>query len=172
MRTLLFVLALALFEPAFCNAQTTTSEYQEYPVTGPEIWSLKGSSYEIEGTGLLEGKVFIVRAIVAHMPSEADRPDALNIAQFALVQGYRTNAQHFRFLDQFAVVDMQNVGVALIYKKSDASVAGYRFMFNSQEVLGSEYAEGTMNLPSFYSKEPLSLDLARNLPTDPGGNRR
>jgi len=163
MRSVSIVLLVLLIAPAVSNSQTTTSEYQESPVTGPETWSLKGFNYIVEGTGLLEGKIFIVRAIVDHVPSAADRSDAINIAQFALVQGYRANSQRFRFLDQFAEVDMGHIGVALIYRKSDVSATGFRFMFTDAEILGKDYTEGKIDLPASYSKEPSDLELAKTV---------
>ncbi|MDC7223323.1 MAG: hypothetical protein PQJ60_06245 [Spirochaetales bacterium] len=143
---------------SFLFCQTQTSEFSEQALTGREIWQLGDQSFQIEGTGLLEGRIFIVRVLYDEMPSQENYDDALKIAQFALVKGYRNNAKNFRFLDQFSEVSMEHIGVALIYQNGLKST-GYRFMFQTEEVLGEKYKEGIIEIPhdltSDYSVEAM-----------------
>ena len=127
-------------------SQTLTSEYQEDILTVQEAWKMGDKTYIIESTALLEGKVFIVKVLWDEIPSERDINDAKRVAQFALVKGYRNNAKNLRFLDQFSEVDMNSIGIALIYK-SAIETTGYRFMFDSDEILGNKYSEGYIETP-------------------------
>ena len=151
---------LFLLFPICLYSQTVTSEFSEQPVTMNEIWIMDDTSYKIEGTGLLEGKVFIVRALWDRMPGETDYNEALRIAQFALVKGYRNNAKGIRFYDQFAQVDMEHIGVALIYKDTFED-KGYRFMFSTDDVLGENLTEGEI-APPLALKDEISISNLGN----------
>lgn len=134
------------------NAQTRTSEYSEEILTVPETWRMGSQKYNIEATSILEGSVFIVKVLWDETPTEEHREHAINVAQFALVKGYRNNAKSLRFVNQFAEVSMDHIGVALI-NKNELGDTGYRFMFNTEEVLGKEFKEGIISDPKYLEKE-------------------
>lgn len=107
----------------------------------------KDNIYSIEGTSLLGGQIVIVRALWDEIPDESHRSQALYIARFAIVKGYRLNAENLLTSVGFANVSKDYIGVALIHKKEDGTSAGFRYMFKTEEVLGSYYKEEPVPLP-------------------------
>lgn len=115
-------------------------------------------TYFIEGTSIVGFSMMTVRVLCDYVPSEENYDDALRVAQFALVKGYRNNAHNLRYFNGFPEISTEYIGVALI-NKTETNTVGYRFMFTTDEVLVDGMEEGTIPLPQNLEDEEDIVNL-------------
>ena len=143
MKHVVFALAFLLFCSA-CrrtpSAQTRTTRNPEIPITGPEVWDINGTAYQIEGTSwLLMGNgrsLFVIKAIVEFTPSASHRPVAAQLAKYATDNGY-TDKMKGRTWQGRPVPYSGSIGVTLCQTRGLGSAhvfAGYRYNFDNEEL--------------------------------------
>jgi hypothetical protein len=120
--------------------QTQTSSNPESPITGPEVWSVSATNYDIQGTALLtmgNGQtLFIIKALCNFVPDKTHRPVARSLAKYAVDHGYLKKVKQSWWNgtpQQFSGA----VGVALMQKsRGDFSApnSGYRYSFTVAEL--------------------------------------
>jgi hypothetical protein len=120
--------------------QTQTSPNPESPITGPEVWSISGTNYDIQGTALLtmgNGQtLFVIKALCDFVPDNTYKPVAWLLAKYAVDHGYHKKVKQSWWNgmpQQFS----GSVGVALMHKShGDSSLpnSGYRYSFPLAEL--------------------------------------
>ncbi len=120
--------------------QTQTSSNPESPITGPEVWRLSATNYDIQGTALLtmgNGQtLFVIKALCDFVPDKTHKPVAYLLAKYAVDRGYLKKVKQSWWNgtpQQFS----GTVGVALMQKShgdSSAPNSGYRYSFTVAEL--------------------------------------
>src|ERR1035437_6136684 len=130
--------------------QTQTSPNPEAPITGPEVWNVNGTKFNIEGTALLvmgNGQtLFIVKALCDFAPDQTHRPLALAITKYAVDNGYPSKVKESSWNGK-PTPPSDGIGVALFQKQTMGSVAmssGCRYSFGINE-LKVENSEQTVH---------------------------
>ena len=119
---------------------TQTSNNPEAPVTGPEIWNVNGTNFNIEGTACLvmgNGQtLFVVKAITDFAPGAADQPIARALAKYAVDNGYPGKVKQ-SYGNGKPTPFSGGIGVALFRKQgvgSMAVAAEWKYHFTVKEL--------------------------------------
>jgi hypothetical protein len=132
------------------SAQTQTSSAVELPVTGPETWTINGTSYQIEGTAAINlnnGEVMsVVKARCAFAPGIGEEPLARLLAKYAVGHGYTVQESRLNGKTQPVA---SSLGVALIYHPTESSNDvrdySYRYHFDIAQLRAEVGPDGERN---------------------------
>ncbi len=141
MRHNLTLLCLALLCGS-CGQEprTQTSGNPEAPVTGPEVWNVNGTNFNVEGTACLvmgNGQtLFVVKAITDFAPQAFHKPIARALAKYAVDNGYPSKVKQSSW-NGTPTPFSGSIGVALFQKRGVGSVAvaaGWKYNFTAEEL--------------------------------------
>ncbi len=141
MKQNLIVLCLALLCVS-CGQEprTQTSGNPEGPVTGPEVWKIDGTNFNVEGTACLvmgNGQtLFVVKAITDFPPNASHKPIARVLAKYAVDNGYPGKVKQ-SYWNGKPTPFSGSIGVALFQKRGVGSVAvaaGWKYNFTVEEL--------------------------------------
>jgi hypothetical protein len=129
--------------PSFSKpSQTQTSSNPEFPITGAEVWNVRGTNYNIEGTSLLvmgNGQtLFVIKALCNFAPDVTHKPIAQSLAKYAVEHGYHKKVSA-SWRNGIAQPFSGVIGVALIQQSGSGILtlsSGYRYTFQVSELEG------------------------------------
>ena len=131
---------------------TQTSNNPELPLTGPEVWNVAGTNFNVEGTAaLLLGNgqtLLVVKALCDFQANASHRPIGRALAKYAVDHGYQNRLASSSSSSSSSSPSSASalgarrpfsgsVGVALTQKRSIGSVSastGYRYSFTVAEL--------------------------------------
>jgi len=120
--------------------RTQTSGNPEAPVTGPEVWKINGTKFNVEGTACLvmgNGQtLFVVKAITDFPPNASHKPIARALAKYAVDKGYPGKVEQSSWNGKPTPFS-GSIGVALFQKSGVGSVAvaaGWKYNFTVEEL--------------------------------------